>query len=144
MKKLSLIAIGLTWAMTSTVYAQNPEDINYITREEARAIAYSHAGVEPTEVDYNYVNLDWDDFDLEYEVEFWVGDMEYDYEINAATGMIVDYDYDVEHDWYKWIYPFISSEESVTIPTSHIPDSVESALAIPAMSMSASAARCEN
>lgn len=32
-----------------------------------------------------------------YEVEFYSGNKEYDYEIDAATGSIVGYDYDIEN-----------------------------------------------
>ena len=39
--------------------------------------------------------LDWDDGRTEYEVEFYAGNTEYDYSIDATTGAIRSYD----HDW---------------------------------------------
>ena len=42
-----------------------------------------------------YAKLDWDDGRLQYDVEFYSGSTEYDYEIDANTGAILSYD----HDW---------------------------------------------
>ena len=36
----------------------------------------------------------------EYEVEFYVGSKEYDYDIDAATGSIRNYDFEIENDFY--------------------------------------------
>ena len=35
-----------------------------------------------------------------YEIEFYAGNMEYDYEINAETGEIISFDQDIEYDFY--------------------------------------------
>ena len=40
--------------------------------------------------------LDYDDGRAEYDVEFFKGNTEYDYEIDAESGTILSYDYDVE------------------------------------------------
>ena len=34
---------------------------------------------------------------MEYEVEFWKDNVEYDYEIDAYTGKVLSFDYDAEH-----------------------------------------------
>ena len=49
-----------------------------------------------------------------YEVEFYSGNKEYDYEIDAATGSIVGYDYDIEN------YTIPSSGNSGTSSGSYI------------------------
>ncbi len=59
-----------------------------ITRDEALDIALKHAGV--SDVNYSKVELD----DNEYEIEFRVGHLEYEYEINATTGKIISYEID--------------------------------------------------
>ena len=43
------------------------------------------------------VRLDWDDGRPEYEVEFYSGQTEYDYEIHAVTGAILSSDRDLEN-----------------------------------------------
>ena len=69
---------------------------NYITKNEAKAIALQHAGL--TELEVQFVNgyLSDDDGRAQYEIEFWKDNTEYDYEIDAITGNILDYDYDIE------------------------------------------------
>ncbi len=61
---------------------------SYISSSRAKEIALSHAGVgSPRNV---HVELDRED--NEYSVEFTANGKEYDYEINAKTGRIIDYD----------------------------------------------------
>ena len=70
--------------------------------DEARAkeIALTHAGVKAADATVTKSKLDYEDGRQVYEIEFYVsgssGYTEYDYEIEAATGKIVSYDYDAE------------------------------------------------
>ena len=41
--------------------------------------------------------LDWDDGRQVYDVDFYSGNKEYDYEIDAASGAIRSYDFDIEN-----------------------------------------------
>lgn len=65
-----------------------------ISPEEAQAIALEHAGVTAEEAVGLHTVLQIDDGRQEYEVEFRVGHLEYDYEIDAATGTILSADMD--------------------------------------------------
>lgn len=67
---------------------------SYISKDEAKQKAFSHAGVSASQV--SGVKVDWDDG--HYDVEFRVGATEYDYEINAKTGAIIKYEKDTEDD----------------------------------------------
>ena len=60
-----------------------------ITADEAKAIALEHAGI--TEADVLYINVDYDRDDgrTEWSVDFTTETTEYDYEINAADGTIL-------------------------------------------------------
>ncbi|MBP8620255.1 MAG: PepSY domain-containing protein [Firmicutes bacterium] len=60
-----------------------------ITPEKAKEIALNHAGVKASDVTGYKSELDWDDGVKVYELEFWAGDYEYDYEINAVTGTVL-------------------------------------------------------
>ena len=65
------------------------QDIGYA---KAKSIALNHAGVsENTAYDID-VELDDEDGTFVYEVEFKSGNMEYDYEIDAATGAILKHE----------------------------------------------------
>lgn len=66
-----------------------------IGSDAAKAAALSHAGVEENQTFKMEVKQDWDDGRLEYDVEFEVGHMEYEYTIDGATGAILEY----EQDW---------------------------------------------
>ena len=69
-----------------------------LTAEDAKAKALAHAGLAETDVTFIKAELDRDDGRLVYDVEFYTADYkEYDYEIDAATGEVVSFDYDVEH-----------------------------------------------
>lgn len=70
---------------------------SYIGEAKAKEIALSHAGVNASDVTFARCNLDYDDGIAEYEVEFYSGNKEYDYDIHATTGAILSYDYDMEY-----------------------------------------------
>ena len=71
-----------------------------ITQAEAKAKALSHAGLKESQVTFLRAELDRDDGRQVYEVEFYTQDYkEYDYEIDAATGEVLSYDYDAETDF---------------------------------------------
>ena len=70
---------------------------SYIGVERAKEIALKDAGLSASQVSFVRAGLDWDNGRMEYEVEFWKDNVEYDYEIDAATGKIVSYDYDAEN-----------------------------------------------
>lgn len=74
----------------------SPADIG---AEEAKAIALKHAGVTEAETTRIRVERDRDDGRVEYSVEFHVGNKEYDYEIDATTGNILEHDVEVEGIW---------------------------------------------
>ena len=67
-----------------------------VTEEAAQQTALDHAGLTAEDVTFLHTHLDRDDGRLVYDVEFYSGSSEYDYEIDAQTGEIVSYDYDVE------------------------------------------------
>lgn len=72
-----------------------------ITEEQAKQIAFGDAGVSESQVLSQRIKLEMDDGIWEYEVEFYVGSTEYDYEIDAASGTIRKKDMDIEDDFYQ-------------------------------------------
>ncbi|MDR0946661.1 MAG: PepSY domain-containing protein [Ruminococcus sp.] len=70
-----------------------------ITADEAKAIAFTHAGVKETDVNLVRAKLTFDDGVYEYEVEFYKDNIEYDYDIDSMTGEILSYDMDA--DYYR-------------------------------------------
>ncbi|WP_322200489.1 PepSY domain-containing protein [Acutalibacter intestini] len=63
-----------------------------ISAEEAKKAALAHAGLTADQVSFTKTKLDWDDGRWVYEVEFESSSyLEYEYEINAATGAVLSY-----------------------------------------------------
>ncbi len=67
-----------------------------IGHAKAKAIAMNHAGVSENEAYDMEIELDDEDGTLVYEVEFKSGNMEYSYEINAATGAILKHEAELD------------------------------------------------
>ena len=67
-----------------------------IGHAKAKSIALNHAGVSENKAYDMEIELDDEDGTLVYEVEFKSGNMEYSYEINAATGAVLRHE--VERD----------------------------------------------
>ena len=59
-----------------------------ITEAQAKDIALKHAGVSAQQANFTKMKLDREFGRSEYELEFFVGNVEYDYEIDAADGTV--------------------------------------------------------
>ena len=70
---------------------------SYISAERAKETALADAGVAAADAVFLRAQLDWDDGRAEYEVEFYSGNMEYDYDIDALTGAIRSSDHELEN-----------------------------------------------
>lgn len=66
----------------------------YLTAEEAKAIALSHAGFTADQVKFLRAEFEIDDRIPQFDIEFREGYWEYDYEIHAETGVILSFDKD--------------------------------------------------
>jgi len=75
--------------------APGQSDAMYIGMERAKAIALEHAGLAASQVRFTHVRMEWEDGTMVYEVEFRQGQTEYEYEIDAATGRVLDFERDV-------------------------------------------------
>ena len=73
-----------------------------VTLEQAKQAALDRAGVKAEEARFTKAHQDYDDGRKVYELEFWKGNTEYDFEIDAATGRIRDYD--IERHAYNYDY----------------------------------------
>jgi uncharacterized membrane protein YkoI len=75
---------------------QNAGTVNnaYITEEQAKETAFTHAKVQEETVSLLRVQFDYDDMRAIYEVDFYSDNNEYDYDIDAVTGEILGFDTD--------------------------------------------------
>ena len=86
-------SITLTKKAAATTSAAAETDIG---AEKAKQIALQHAGLSSSQVTFVRAERDYDDGRLTYDVDFYSGNKEYDYEILAADGTILSYDADIE------------------------------------------------
>ena len=86
-------SVSLTKKAAATSASTSSTDIG---AEKAKEIALQHAGVSASNAVFVKVERDRDDGRLLYEVEFYAGNKEYDYEILASDGTILSYDADIE------------------------------------------------
>lgn len=64
----------------------------YIGEQAAKDTAFNHAGVNAANVVRVMCELDWENGMMVYEVDFDAGGFEYEYDINAKTGVVVKFD----------------------------------------------------
>ena len=60
-----------------------------ITVDEAKNAALANAGLQESDVVYKKAQLETDDGILKYEIDFYAGDNEYNFDIDAATGAVL-------------------------------------------------------
>ena len=75
---------------------------DYIGVERAKQIALDDAGFSENEVIFSTAKFEKDDDDddeaPEYEIEFFKGNVEYEYDIDALTGKILDFSSEIDDD----------------------------------------------
>lgn len=75
-----------------------PSNLSYIGEVKAKQIALENAGVAEGDISNYWIEMDREDGNIIYEVEFYVGNTEYDYDINALSGEIIHSERDEEND----------------------------------------------
>ena len=80
-----------TQPTTPSVNTQTSE----ISVEKAKQIALSHAGVGSAR--FKKVKLDYENGIKVYEIEFKVGNLEYEYDINVSNGAVILSSVEVDH-----------------------------------------------
>ncbi len=69
-----------------------------VTLEQAKTFAAAHAGLTADTVTFKKAETDLDDGRAIHEIEFFTADRkEYEYEIDAATGAVLKWEYDLKH-----------------------------------------------
>lgn len=98
---------------------------SYISAAKAKYIALSDAGVSSSGATFTKAELDRDDGKAEYEIEFHVGNTEYEYSIDALTGEVLGKDIDQNKPATKnpsATMPAVTKPAETTTKKSNTPD----------------------
>ena len=88
---ISLIASSRSLSDSSVSQTGTASSKAYISVDDAKSAAYAHAGVSASDVTFVKTDFDSEHGVMVYEVEFYAGSGEYEYDINAQTGEVVKY-----------------------------------------------------
>ena len=90
-------APGATPTLPAPLPSETAAD-STITREQAENIALTYAGFTADQVTRLRTEFEWDDGVPQYDVQFYEGDWEYEFEIHGQTGKILSFDKDHKYD----------------------------------------------
>lgn len=111
--------------------SSQPASAKDIGKAAAKQIALEHAGIAEADASHLWVSRDYDDGRLEYEVEFFSGSKEYDYDIDAADGSILSFDSETEFAGKKTAgSEGISLEQAKKIALAKVPGANDSHIRI--------------
>ena len=95
---LNLLASSKQISLSNTTTTGTASESGYIGAARAEEIALKHAGLQADAADSIQTELDCDNGEMEYEVDFRAGGVEYEYAIHARSGKILRYEYEVTSD----------------------------------------------
>ena len=102
MKKLiaGLAAIMILVCGCTAAFAEQ----KILTKEEAIQVALDRVGMNEKDVTFTKIEMDWDDGRQVWEIEFLNAGYEYEFDIDARTGCILEMDVSRHHgsdrvDW---------------------------------------------
>lgn len=94
----STVAESETTVAEETTTAAASQEQAAIDEAKAMEIALNDAGLSSSEVTNSYVHIDYDDGIQKYEVSFFKDATEYEYDIDASSGAIIEKDIDTHED----------------------------------------------
>ena len=83
----AVLALVMVLALSAAAFADNGS----VSLEQAKQIALEQAGVKASEASFTKAYKDWDDGRAVYEIEFYVGNTEYDMDVDCNTERVTDF-----------------------------------------------------
>lgn len=81
---------------TFSIQSGTSSSTEYIGVDKAKEIALANAGLKETEVKFSKAKLENDDRAVKYEISFYIKNMEYEYSIDALSGDILEFDFELK------------------------------------------------
>lgn len=85
---------GSTASPSAAFTDKETAPVSEITEQDALNKALEHAGIKETDLTSKHIKKDREDGKEIYEIEFHIGNREFEYDIDAATGQILDWEHD--------------------------------------------------
>ena len=89
MKKAVAVVLAVMMVLVLSVSAFAAR--GSLTLEEAKQAALEYAGVKASEATFTKAHRDFDDGRVVYEIEFYANGTEYEMDVDASTGRILDF-----------------------------------------------------
>ncbi len=122
-KKVSLAPANSTVTDADSFVTEGEEGTNLekgdIGMGKAKEIALAHAKLDAKDVRFVDTKMDKEDGKKVYEIEFYHGNNEYDYEIDALTGAILSVDHEIEDFNVAEEGKFINAEQAKKAALGH-------------------------
>ena len=96
-QELILLASEKSSDKTPAVSYGEVNKSQYIGKDKALNIALAKAGLKKSQISGCEVEFECDDGNITYDIEFYCGSAEYEFEIDATTGNIIEYGYEGSH-----------------------------------------------
>lgn len=97
--ELNLLCQGGNKEVESVTSVGVASEKAYIGIEKAKEIAFSHAGLNATNVSDLEIELDYDNSLMVYDIDFKCNGYEYNYEVNARTGEVIKSEKEKDDDY---------------------------------------------
>lgn len=94
---INLLSASRATPLTGVTASGSASSSAYIGEERALEMALTHAGVARDSLTKYENKLDYDDGNMVYEIEFSSNSIEYEYEIDAVTGDIMQHEMEAKH-----------------------------------------------
>lgn len=88
-----MISVAMVGGLAGSMTVMEVNAASTISKKKAKKIAFKDAGVKSSEVDADSLSIKKKSY--KYEIEFETDDYEFDYEINAKTGKIIEKDVEI-------------------------------------------------
>ena len=73
-----------------------------IGEQRAKSVVLSNAGVNESQIRGYFIEKEYDDGVVKYEIKFYANGFEYEYELNARTGTIIKVEKEEDDDYYEY------------------------------------------
>ena len=101
MKVLAVVmALAVVLSLGSAAFAAGGP----VTLDQAKHIALDRAGVKASDASFTKAYKTYDDGREVYEIEFYVGNTEYDMDVDVNTGNVTDFSMEVHNSYGSYSY----------------------------------------